>query len=224
MAATNRTLDELAGLGGAIFDQTVRPALRPDVDGTFVAVDVETGEYEIDADDYAAVARLRSRQPEADVWLMRAGYPTTYKDGGCPMIQGVVNARHEAIVRVRLRGPGGIESDVDAIVDSGFTSSLTLTTADGILDRVSRVAKRRQSSRRDRESRSDGRCLQMVNAASRLLLSPLRGSDRGACFQHLGLASQVTGCRRFATLDVRQPPSAERDGYFSTGITTFCPP
>ena len=45
------------------------------------------------------------------------------------MIQGVVNARHEAIVRLRMRGLGGVESDVDAIVDSGFTSSLTLPTA-----------------------------------------------------------------------------------------------
>jgi clan AA aspartic protease len=45
------------------------------------------------------------------------------------MIQGVVNARHEAVVRLRVRGPGGVESDVDLIVDSGFTSSLTLPTA-----------------------------------------------------------------------------------------------
>ena len=45
------------------------------------------------------------------------------------MIQGVVNARYEAIVRLRVRGPGGVESDVDAIVDSGFTSSLTLPMA-----------------------------------------------------------------------------------------------
>jgi clan AA aspartic protease len=42
------------------------------------------------------------------------------------MMRGVVNARHEAVVRLRVRGPGGVESDVDAIVDSGFTASLTL--------------------------------------------------------------------------------------------------
>ena len=42
------------------------------------------------------------------------------------MIRGVVNARHEAVVRLRVRGPGGVESDMDVIVDSGFTSSLTL--------------------------------------------------------------------------------------------------
>lgn len=45
------------------------------------------------------------------------------------MIQGVVNARHEAAVRLRLRGPAGVESDVDAIVDTGFSASLTLPMA-----------------------------------------------------------------------------------------------
>jgi clan AA aspartic protease len=45
------------------------------------------------------------------------------------MIQGIVNARHEAVVRLRVRGPSGVESDVDVIVDSGFTSSLTLPMA-----------------------------------------------------------------------------------------------
>jgi clan AA aspartic protease len=45
------------------------------------------------------------------------------------MIRGFVNARREAIVSLRLRGPGGVELDVDAVVDSGFTSSLTLPSA-----------------------------------------------------------------------------------------------
>jgi hypothetical protein len=81
VATTKRTLDELGSLGGTIFDQQVRPNLRPEDDGKFVAIDVETGDYEVDKDDYAAVARLRSRKPAADVWLMRAGSPTTYRMG-----------------------------------------------------------------------------------------------------------------------------------------------
>lgn len=68
-----RTLDELARLGADVFDRRVRPNLRPEDDGKFVAVDVVSGEYEIDRDDYAAVARLRARVPAADVWLARAG-------------------------------------------------------------------------------------------------------------------------------------------------------
>lgn len=42
------------------------------------------------------------------------------------MIQGAVNVRGEAIVPLRLRGPHGTELDLGAIVDTGFTASLTL--------------------------------------------------------------------------------------------------
>ncbi len=45
------------------------------------------------------------------------------------MIWDTVNARLEAIVRLRVRGPTGIETDVNAAVDTGFTSSLTLAPA-----------------------------------------------------------------------------------------------
>lgn len=81
MPTTHRSLDELAVLGADIFDRQVRPALRPADDGKFVAIDVETGEYEMDEDDYTAVTRLRARKPAADVWLLRAGYPTTCRIG-----------------------------------------------------------------------------------------------------------------------------------------------
>lgn len=81
MPTTKRTLDELAILGRDIFDRHVRPVLRPEDDGKFVAIDVATGDYEIDEDDYAAVVRLRSRKPAADVWLMQVGFPTTYRMG-----------------------------------------------------------------------------------------------------------------------------------------------
>ncbi len=45
------------------------------------------------------------------------------------MISGAVNARYEAVVRVRVRGPAGSELEVDGIVDSGFTASLSLPAA-----------------------------------------------------------------------------------------------
>ena len=80
MPAAKRTLDELAALGQSIFDRQVRPALWPEDDGKFIAIDVETGDCEMDEDDYAAVVRLRSRRPAADVWLMR-GLPDDVPDG-----------------------------------------------------------------------------------------------------------------------------------------------
>jgi hypothetical protein len=74
-----RTPEELARPGAEAFDRHVRPKLRPEDDGKFVAVDVMTGDHEIDQDDYAAVTRLRARCPSANVWLARVGQPTAYK-------------------------------------------------------------------------------------------------------------------------------------------------
>lgn len=45
------------------------------------------------------------------------------------MIRGTVNSKLEGHVRLRIRGPAGTEVDVDALVDSGFTSSLALPKA-----------------------------------------------------------------------------------------------
>jgi hypothetical protein len=78
---SRHTPDELARLGEQIFDQRVRPTLQPADDGKFVAIDVASGDYEIDDDDYTAVMRLLSRIPTADIWLMRAGYRAAYKIG-----------------------------------------------------------------------------------------------------------------------------------------------
>ena len=77
-----RPLDELARLGDAIYDQRIRPTLRPEDHGKFVAIDVDTCEYEMDEDDYTAVMRLLERMPAADMWLIRAGFATTCRIGG----------------------------------------------------------------------------------------------------------------------------------------------
>lgn len=42
------------------------------------------------------------------------------------MIRGVVNTRREAVITLRVRGPGGTELGADAVIDTGFSASLTL--------------------------------------------------------------------------------------------------
>ena len=79
MTDSRYSLDELARLGDEIMKERVQPMLQPGDVGKFVAIDVITGEFEIDEDDYTAVARLRLRKPNADMWLACAGFPTTYK-------------------------------------------------------------------------------------------------------------------------------------------------
>jgi len=75
----HHTPEELARLGSEVFDRHVRPALRPEDDGKFVAIDIGTGDHEIDEDDYAAVTRLRTRRPSAEVWLGRVGQRAAYR-------------------------------------------------------------------------------------------------------------------------------------------------
>jgi hypothetical protein len=82
MLTGTRTTDEIARLGTDVYARVVKPQLLPEHDGKYVAVNVETGEFEIDADDYTAVMRLRAKCPNADVWLERAGYDTAYKFAG----------------------------------------------------------------------------------------------------------------------------------------------
>jgi hypothetical protein len=81
MSATEprRTPEELARLRSEVLEHRVRPMLRPEDDGKFVAVDVQTGDYEDSDDDYAAVSRLRARNPAADVWLSQVGQPAAYR-------------------------------------------------------------------------------------------------------------------------------------------------
>lgn len=81
MSATDshRTPEELARLGAEAFDRHVRPRLRAEDDGKFVAIDLVSCDHELDDDDYAAVARLRGRRPSADVWLARVGQPAAYR-------------------------------------------------------------------------------------------------------------------------------------------------
>ena len=81
MSATEPRLsrEELARRGDDTFTRHIRPALRPEDDGRFVAIDVESGAFEVDENDLAAVSRLHRRVPGAQVWLVRAGYPAAHR-------------------------------------------------------------------------------------------------------------------------------------------------
>ncbi len=75
-------LAEEERLAEEVYDRLIRPALRPEDDGKYVAVAFEAGDFEIDPDDYAATGRLLARRPGARVWLMRAGRSAAYRMRG----------------------------------------------------------------------------------------------------------------------------------------------
>jgi hypothetical protein len=65
--------DEFARRGDAIYERDIRPHVTAEDTGKFVAIDLNTGAYEIDADELVASDRLCARHPDAQVWLTRVG-------------------------------------------------------------------------------------------------------------------------------------------------------
>lgn len=73
--------EEFARRGDEIYDRHILPQLGPEDQGKVVAIDVQTGDYEVDADEIAAGDRLRARHPEALFWFRRVGSPYLYRFG-----------------------------------------------------------------------------------------------------------------------------------------------
>ena len=80
--------EEFARRGQEIYDRVIRPRVEAGNDGKFAAIDIETGEYEIDTDDYTATERLLARNPDAQIWLLRVGYRAAYRIGSRPLREG----------------------------------------------------------------------------------------------------------------------------------------
>jgi hypothetical protein len=67
---------EVVERGQRLYQATIRSRVEPAHAGKFVVLDVETGDYEVDADKLAALNRLLARQPGAVPYIVRAGRPT----------------------------------------------------------------------------------------------------------------------------------------------------
>jgi len=65
--------EEFARRGDAVYEGEIRPLVEPGNHGKFLAIDIETGAYEIDSDELAASDRLMARVPDAQIWLKRIG-------------------------------------------------------------------------------------------------------------------------------------------------------
>jgi len=73
--------DEFARRGDAIYEEKLRPILEKGNHGKFVAIDIETGAYEVDEDELTASDRLLARVPNAQIWLRRIGFRYVHRFG-----------------------------------------------------------------------------------------------------------------------------------------------
>jgi hypothetical protein len=76
------TPDEIGRRGEEIYEQTLRDLVEAGNVGKYIAIDIHTGEYEVGDDHLGTVNRLHARQPAAEVYTIKIGYPATAVIGG----------------------------------------------------------------------------------------------------------------------------------------------
>lgn len=74
--------EETARRAEEIFARDIAPQVRGEEPRKFVLIDVESGDYEIDAGAITASDRLRDRRPDAQIWMRRVGSPHADSFGG----------------------------------------------------------------------------------------------------------------------------------------------
>lgn len=73
---------EIARLGREIYESQVRSEVEAENMDRVIAIDIHTGEYALGDTALSAVHELRSRQPNAEIWLTRVGRRTLRRIGG----------------------------------------------------------------------------------------------------------------------------------------------
>jgi hypothetical protein len=75
MGHPHYTKEEIAARGQAIYEQQIRPQVEPAQNGSYLVINIETGEYELDADEGTVSQRAYARYPGAPLYGMRIGSP-----------------------------------------------------------------------------------------------------------------------------------------------------
>jgi hypothetical protein len=74
--------EEFAQRGDEIYQSQVRQQIDEEIDrGRIVAIDIETGEFELADDTMIATRQLYERLPDAQPWVIRIGYRAVRRFG-----------------------------------------------------------------------------------------------------------------------------------------------
>ena len=74
--------EEFAQRGDALYDSQIRSQVEEGNHGKIVAIDLETGDFEVDASEIAACNRLEVSHPDAQIWMVRIGSRHVRRFGG----------------------------------------------------------------------------------------------------------------------------------------------
>ena len=83
MPTTTISEKEIVQRGRALYEQKILADIDELTDkGNMLVINVETGEYEMDADDVAAAKQAKARFGDAPLFTMRVGHSAAYRLGG----------------------------------------------------------------------------------------------------------------------------------------------
>jgi hypothetical protein len=74
--------EEFARRGDEIYESQVRSQVEAGNLGKIVAIDIETGVFELADDTMSATRQLDDRVPDAQPWVIRVGYRHVRRFGG----------------------------------------------------------------------------------------------------------------------------------------------
>lgn len=82
------SIEEHARRGDDLYERHVRPHVEAGNQGKIVAIDVDTGAFEVAEDTLTASQRLLTRYPDAQIWCVRIGHRSVHRFGRYPMVAG----------------------------------------------------------------------------------------------------------------------------------------
>lgn len=74
--------EEFAQRGDSIYETQIRSLVEASNRGKIVAIDIETGAFEVDASEIVACDRLEAHHPDAQIWIVRIGSRYVRRFGG----------------------------------------------------------------------------------------------------------------------------------------------
>lgn len=81
MAHPRYSSAEIAERGQSLYEREIQSSLTASDRGKFLVLEIETGDYELDTDEVAAVQRARTKHPDGAFYILRVGHSAAYRLG-----------------------------------------------------------------------------------------------------------------------------------------------
>ncbi len=73
--------EEISRRGNEIYESQVRPQVEQGNHGKIVAIDIETGAFELAKNSLTASDQLLAQYPDAQIWFVRIGHRAVHRIG-----------------------------------------------------------------------------------------------------------------------------------------------